>query len=153
MFFRSLVSSLAVLLTSTTFSNAAAANNAKGDKAGLSDYARQALAFETSQHATGSVFENSFYSVNKSSGCLPAGTLLHVEQTLNTSLFVLPPATALSRIAYQSKNINGTLTPVSAFVLWPHSPRHSSDGYQYVLPIPLPYLPLLNRILPRITSY
>jgi pimeloyl-ACP methyl ester carboxylesterase len=98
----------------------------------LPDPVRAALEFDRSQWATGSVHEDTFYSVDASSASVEAGTLLKLEQTVDTSLFNIPPATALSRFVYQSKTLNGSLVPVSAYILWPHTPRTSPDGYQIV---------------------
>ncbi|RDL33707.1 Uncharacterized protein BP5553_08075 [Venustampulla echinocandica] len=77
------------------------------------------------------------------SSTLPRGALIafHIPQPLghltlerntDTALFSVPPATALSRIVYQSKTLSGSLVPVSAYVLRPLSPRAGSDGYQIV---------------------
>lgn len=33
---------------------------------------------------------------------------------------------------YQTKNLNGTATPASAFILWPYMPRSQLDGYPIV---------------------
>ncbi|KAF2464809.1 prolyl aminopeptidase-like protein [Lindgomyces ingoldianus] len=93
---------------------------------------QQALQWEKDQWTSGSVFEDSFYTAPSNSSNAAPGTLLKVEQTTNTSCYALPPATALSRIIYQSQTLNGTLVPVSAYILWPFSPRASSDGYQVV---------------------
>ncbi|KAH6673066.1 hypothetical protein B0J14DRAFT_627421 [Halenospora varia] len=58
---------------------------------------------------------------------LPPGTVYKVEQAASTSLFSLPPATSLSRFIYQSQDLNGTKIPVSAYILWPHTPRTMPD--------------------------
>jgi pimeloyl-ACP methyl ester carboxylesterase len=98
----------------------------------ISEITRAALTFEQYQWATGSVLEDPFYSVDERTASTPAGTLLKVERNTNTALYSLPPGTALSRIVYQSKNFNRSLVPVSAYILWPHSPRSAPDGYQVV---------------------
>ncbi|TVY28860.1 hypothetical protein LHYA1_G002118 [Lachnellula hyalina] len=98
----------------------------------LSDISRACLTFEKYQWATGSVLEDPFYSVDKDSASVPPGTLIKVERHTNTSLYSLPPGTALSRIVYQSKSFRGSLVPVSAYILWPSSPRSSADGFQVV---------------------
>lgn len=87
-----------------------------------------ALAFERSTWANGSVDDESFYRVPSNSSHLPAGTLLKLQLYTNTSLYTLPPQTALSRILYQTKNLNGSLVPASAYILWPYSPRTQPDG-------------------------
>ncbi|MCJ1452487.1 hypothetical protein MMC28_002830 [Mycoblastus sanguinarius] len=94
--------------------------------------AAAALDYERSQYAFGSVDSDDFYTVSNSSNAT-AGTLLKVEAFTNTSAYFLPPNTALSRIVFQSKNLNGSLVPVSAFVLWPYAPRAQPDGTYQVI--------------------
>ncbi|KAL8912046.1 MAG: hypothetical protein Q9171_002899 [Xanthocarpia ochracea] len=92
-----------------------------------------ALAYERSTFANGSVENESIYHAPANSSNLPAGTLLKLEFYTNTSLYTLPPQTALSRILYQSKDFNGSLVPASAYILWPYSPRTQPDEtYQVV---------------------
>lgn len=91
-----------------------------------------ALDFEKASWATGSVSEDPFYTVQSSTADSPAGTLLKVEEDANATAFTLPPNTAISRFIYQSKRLDGLLVPVSAYILWPYSPRSQADGYQVV---------------------
>jgi alpha-beta hydrolase superfamily lysophospholipase len=58
--------------------------------------------------------------------------MLKLEEITNTSHYALPPTTALSRFIYQSQTLSGTPVPVSGYILWPYSPRESTDGYQVV---------------------
>lgn len=98
----------------------------------LPNITKQALEWEKQQWATGSVLEDEFYVAPENSSDAAPGTLLKLEQNTKTSLYAIPPAAALSRFVYQSKTLNGSLVPVSAYILWPYSPRSSSDGYQVV---------------------
>ncbi|KAL8957789.1 MAG: hypothetical protein Q9193_005027 [Seirophora villosa] len=41
---------------------------------------------------------------------------------------MLPPATAMTRIMYQSITLNGSRVPASAFVLWPYAPASVKNG-------------------------
>ena len=59
----------------------------------------------------------------------PAGTLLKVEREVDPAAYLLPPATALSRIIFQSEKLTGSLVPVSAFIVWPYTPRLLPDGH------------------------
>ena len=59
--------------------------------------------------------------------------LLKVEREKNTSLYTLAPNLSLSRFIYQSKTSNGTLVPVSAYVLWPYRARDYGDGLPLVV--------------------
>ncbi|KAF4634472.1 hypothetical protein G7Y89_g3631 [Cudoniella acicularis] len=98
----------------------------------LSSSTQAALAFERTLWANGSVLDDPWYSIEESTASASAGTLLKLEKNTNTSLYTLPPATALSRFVYQSKTFNGSLVPASAYILWPHTARSASDGYQVV---------------------
>lgn len=98
----------------------------------LPEITKQSLQWEKQQWADGSVLDNAFYSAPNGSLDAAPGTLLRLERQTNASLFSLPPATAISRFIYQSQTLNGSLVPVSAYILWPYSPRSSEDGYQVV---------------------
>jgi hypothetical protein len=82
-----------------------------------------AIRFEQTNWAGGSAASNTFYTPPPNATTLPAGSLLSVETQTNTSLYTLPPDTALSRILYQSETANGSTIPASAYVLWPWMPR------------------------------
>lgn len=84
--------------------------------------------FEQSTWATGSVTSDQFYTVPPTSLSALPGTLLKVDEAPDTAKFTLPPSTALSRILYQTRTLNGKAVPASAFVLWPYSPRRQPDG-------------------------
>lgn len=90
-----------------------------------------ALEFERSNWATGSVASDEFYS-NVPRSNASAGTLLKVQVNVNTSAYSLPPNTALSRIIFVSESLNGSKIPASAYVLWPYAPRSQEDGYAVV---------------------
>ncbi|KAL8941735.1 MAG: hypothetical protein Q9216_002063 [Gyalolechia sp. 2 TL-2023] len=84
--------------------------------------------FEQSTWATGSVASDPFYSVPEGSSSASPGTLLKVEEASDTTKYTLPPSTALSRILFQTRTLNGKAVPASAFILWPYSPRTQPDG-------------------------
>lgn len=92
----------------------------------------EALNFERSNHANGRVEEDPFYRVPAMASRAKPGTLLKVEISTNTSKYTIPPNTALSRIMFASRNLNGSVVPVSAYVLWPYHPREVDDGYPVV---------------------
>ncbi|KAK8910762.1 hypothetical protein ACHAO1_006304 [Botrytis cinerea] len=98
----------------------------------LPDAVTAALDYEKDSWSNGSIKTDAFYKVPDGTANHSAGTLIKVEEDANSSLYTLPPNTALSRFIYQSKSLNGNLVPVSAYVLWPMSPRNQSDGYQVV---------------------
>ncbi|KAI1392305.1 putative secretory lipase [Hypoxylon trugodes] len=90
--------------------------------------------FDRSQLANGGPAEDTFYNLPplSNTSALRPGTLLKVQDFTNTSSFVIPPNTALSRILYTTTDYNGTVIPASAFILWPFLPKkfqQSSSGY------------------------
>ena len=91
-----------------------------------------ALEFEKSNQAKGPVAEDDFYRVPVSASSARPGSLLKVEIDANTTLYTIPPNTALSRIMFMSRDLNGSAVPASAYVLWPFHPREVGDGYPVV---------------------
>lgn len=94
--------------------------------------ANVALNFERSNQARGPVDGDLFYRVPSAAKRAKPGDLLKVEVDANTSLYTLPPNTALSRIMFMSRGLNGSAVPASAYVLWPFNPRDVGDGYPVV---------------------
>lgn len=94
----------------------------------IADATEAAWEFEQSTWASGSVQSDPFYRVQPTSASAAPGTLLRVEEATDVSRYTLPPGTALSRIIFQTRTLNGAAVPASAFVLWPYSPRRIADG-------------------------
>lgn len=88
--------------------------------------------FEQSYKVHPSISDDSFYAAPANSTGAPAGALLKVERECNTSLYTLPPTLSLSRFMYQSKTLNGTLVPVSGFILWPYAARPHQGGFPFI---------------------
>lgn len=83
-----------------------------------------ATRFERSNWATGPVLSDPFYTdLPLEAADAPPGSLLKVEEFTDTSTYTLAPTLALSRFIYQSRTLNGTAVPVSAYILWPFYPR------------------------------
>lgn len=83
--------------------------------------------FEQSNWATGSVRSDPFYTdLPPNAADAAPGSLLKVEEFTDTSTYTLAPTLALSRFIYQSRTLNGTAVPVSAYFLWPLYPRGGS---------------------------
>lgn len=101
-------------------------------EASLPQKINESLEFEKSNLAEGSVLDNDFYTAPTNSAEAAPGTLLKVEKDVDTTKYFLPPTTAVSRFIYQSETLKGTKVPVSAFILWPYSPRSQPDGYPVV---------------------
>ena len=92
----------------------------------------QALQFEASTWANGPASNDPFYQVPEGASKTVPGSMLKVEKDTDTSKYLLPPATALTRFIYQSENLTGGRVPASAFILWPYSPKSQTDGYPVV---------------------
>lgn len=82
-----------------------------------------AVGFERSNWAGESALSDFYTSLpaNASDAC--PGDLLKLESVTNTTLYTVPPDVALSRIIFQSTDLNGTGVPASAYILWPWTPR------------------------------
>ncbi|KAL8832880.1 MAG: hypothetical protein Q9170_004700 [Blastenia crenularia] len=93
---------------------------------------QQALEYEKSNWANGSVFEDPFYKLTIETANAPPGAPLKVEADTDTRKYLLPPATAMSRFIYMSQNFHGNAVPASAFVLWPYSPKLHKNRYPMV---------------------
>ncbi|KAL8916016.1 MAG: hypothetical protein Q9208_008747 [Pyrenodesmia sp. 3 TL-2023] len=91
----------------------------------------EALAFEATNFANGPAADDQFYRTPEESQKATPGCILKVEE-VDTSKYLLPPATAMSRMIYQSENLKGERVPTSGYVLWPYSPRLQPDGYPVV---------------------
>jgi len=91
-----------------------------------------AYSFQQSYKVHPPVSDDPFYTAPANSTSAPAGTLLKVERESNTSLYTLPPTLSLSRFMYQSETLNGTLVPVSAFVLWPYAAPSHQGGFPFI---------------------
>ena len=89
--------------------------------------AQAGSAFELSSHAHTPL--DQFYNVqdNFSLSSKP-GKLLRVEVYTNLTNYTVPSGLTMSHIMYTSKNLNGTIVPVNAFVLWPFAPFPYSVG-------------------------
>ena len=94
----------------------------------IADAMETAWNFERSTWATGPVQMDPFYQAPPAGFSATPGSLLKVEEATDTTKFTIPPGTALSRILFQSRALNGAAIPASAFVLWPYSPRRLNGG-------------------------
>lgn len=94
----------------------------------IADAMETAWNFERSTWATGPVQTDPFYQAPPTRFSAAPGSLLKVEEATDITKFTIPPGTALSRILFQSRTLNGAAVPASAFVLWPYSPRRLNGG-------------------------
>jgi pimeloyl-ACP methyl ester carboxylesterase len=80
--------------------------------------AAAAFSFETQAHATADL---PFYKVPENfSASLAPGSLLRVEHVTNLTNYTVPSGLTMSRIIYTTTNLNGTILPASAYILWPY---------------------------------
>ncbi|MCJ1441245.1 MAG: hypothetical protein MMC23_001731 [Stictis urceolatum] len=96
------------------------------------DTTQKSLDYETLTWANGSVLDEDFYKVSPGSGSKPAGSLLKAQTGCSPTNYTIPSGLSLSRIIFQSKTVNGTLVPSSAYILWPYTPRKEVDGHAVV---------------------
>lgn len=122
--------------TNDTFASSLVLTQQQRDSAGINATVANNIEvvtnFERSRWATGAVDEDTFYQVPSNATAAPPGSLLKLQAGVNTSLFTLPPNTALTRLLFQSESLNGTAVPNSAYVLWPYNPRNVADGIPVV---------------------
>lgn len=88
-----------------------------GIKNGLATNVAVALEFERSNWVNGLVTYDEFYCVPLDMADAPAGALLKLQKNANTSAYTVPPNTAISRFMFQTKTLNGSTVPGSAYIL------------------------------------
>lgn len=94
----------------------------------LSNAILVAVNFERSNWAGSSTQLDPFYvDIPSNASHAQAGSVIKVEQYTNTSFYTVPPNVALSRMVFMTKNLNGTVIPASAYVLWPWFPRRFNN--------------------------
>ncbi|KAI1753906.1 hypothetical protein F4782DRAFT_494352 [Xylaria castorea] len=115
----------------STFTLSAAQIKAANLSASAAANLEAAVRFDRSQLANGGTYEDDFYTLpplvagvdNGTTEEQQPGKLLKVQRVTDPGSFTLPSNTALSRILYTTTNLNGTVIPNSAYVLWPFQPR------------------------------
>ncbi|KAG6362604.1 hypothetical protein INS49_007696 [Diaporthe citri] len=63
-----------------------------------------------------------FRKTTRYSSALGPGSVLRLEQTTNLTNYTVPAPLTMSRILYTTEDLNGTVIPASAYILWPSSP-------------------------------
>lgn len=107
-------------------------SNSVGTMSGLPKAILDALEFERATRVKGSVLDDPFYQCPSGSSQATRNTLLKVKKDINTTPYLIPAGTALSKFVYQSEKLNGAPVPVSGFILWPYATRSYQDGYPVV---------------------
>lgn len=79
----------------------------------------QGLTYEASQrvHVNGPIYQ---VAENVSTN-LKAGSILAVERVTDLTNYTVPSGLTLSRFHYITTNLNGTIIPASAYILWPYT--------------------------------
>ncbi|KAF2163007.1 hypothetical protein M409DRAFT_37333 [Zasmidium cellare ATCC 36951] len=84
----------------------------------LAENLETVLNYDRSQLANGGPSQDDFYRIDHVAPNAP-GQVLKVKHATDPGAWNIPATTALSRFIYTSTTANGTLIPVSAYVLWP----------------------------------
>lgn len=89
-----------------------------------------AVNFDRSSLANGGPRQDDFYTLPPlKNSTLQPGRVLKVQEATDPAPFAITPGSSLSRILYTTRNLNGTVIPASAYILWPYEPRQfSGDG-------------------------
>ena len=96
----------------------------------LTCLASMGASFEAAQHADNSF---AFYEPPENfSKSLEPGTLLRLEDATAVLNYTLPSALTMSRMIYTTTDINGTILPASAYIVWPYTPARANEGYPMV---------------------
>lgn len=85
--------------------------------------------YEASQHVFPS--NDPFYNP---SGPFPTqpGQPIHVEQVTDLTNYSIPSSLTMSRFTYTTANVNGTVLPASAYILWPYGSTQDSSKFKVV---------------------
>ncbi|PNP75257.1 hypothetical protein FNYG_11400 [Fusarium nygamai] len=82
------------------------------------------IKFDRTLLANGGPHQDDFYTlppglkIPKSSG-----ELIKLQEITDPKPYTIPASTAMSRFLYSTTNINGTLIPASAYILWPYTTK------------------------------
>lgn len=82
--------------------------------------------FDRTQLANGGPHQDEFFNVQnltKDQWPTKPGKTIKLQKFTDPSPFSIPAKTAMSRIIYSTTNLNGTLVPASAYILWPYQAK------------------------------
>ncbi|KAI8712313.1 AB hydrolase-1 domain-containing protein [Fusarium sp. LHS14.1] len=112
---------------STDFNSSFALNPAQIKDAGLSETIASSINaiinFDRSNLANGGPRQDDFYTLPPKKANLRPGQVLKVQEVTDPAPFNIASGSSLSRILYTTQDINGTVIPASAYILWPFTPR------------------------------
>ncbi|KAF4980363.1 hypothetical protein FZEAL_3593 [Fusarium zealandicum] len=116
---------------STGFNSSFALSAVQIEAAELSETAASSINavinFYRSSLANGGPRQDDFYSLPEKDPALEAGQVLKVQEVTDPAPFAIASGSSLSRILYTTRNLNGTIVPASAYILWPFLPRQFHD--------------------------
>ncbi|KAM0425760.1 hypothetical protein ACHAPT_009010 [Fusarium lateritium] len=112
---------------STDFNSSFALTPAQIKAAGLSKTVASSINaiinFDRSNLANGGPRQDEFYTLPPKPANLRPGQVLKVQEVTDPTPFNIASGSSLSRILYTTRDINGTVLPASAYILWPFIPR------------------------------
>ncbi|RTE82368.1 hypothetical protein BHE90_003062 [Fusarium euwallaceae] len=112
---------------STDFNSSFALTPDQIKAAGLSDTVASSvnaiINFDRSNLANGGPRQDEFYTLPPKKANLRPGQVLKVQEVTDPTPFNIASGSSLSRILYTTRDINGTVIPASAYILWPFIPR------------------------------
>ncbi|KAJ4171569.1 hypothetical protein NW754_013339 [Fusarium falciforme] len=112
---------------STDFNSSFALTPAQIKAAGLSETIASSINaivnFDRSNLANGGPRQDDFYTPPPKRANLRPGQVLKVQEVTDPEPFNIASGSSLSRILYTTRDINGTVIPASAYILWPFIPR------------------------------
>ncbi|KAJ4328959.1 hypothetical protein N0V84_000530 [Fusarium piperis] len=112
---------------STNFNSSFALTPAQIKAAGLSETVASSVNaivnFDRSNLANGGPRQDDFYTLPPKGPNLRPGQILKVQEVTDPTPFNIASGSSLSRILYTTRDINGTIIPASAYILWPFIPR------------------------------
>ncbi|KAM6510219.1 hypothetical protein FALCPG4_017845 [Fusarium falciforme] len=112
---------------STDFNSSFALTPAQIKAAGLSETIASSINaivnFDRSNLANGGPRQDDFYTLPPKRANLRPGQVLKVQEVTDPEPFNIASGSSLSRILYTTRDINGTVIPASAYILWPFIPR------------------------------
>lgn len=116
---------------STHFNSSFALAPAQIHAAGLSETVASSvnaiINFDRSNLANGGPRQDDFYTLPPKRPNLRPGRILKVQEVTDPAPFNIASGSSLSRILYTTRDINGTIIPTSAYILWPFIPREFHD--------------------------
>ncbi|KAL2835324.1 Alpha/Beta hydrolase protein [Aspergillus pseudoustus] len=115
-----------IVLSNLLALSASAQNESSTCDEDCQSFLEMGLSFERSSYAHPGL--DAFYTIPEEfHPSMKPGTLLRVEEHTDLTNYTVPGGLTMSRIMYTSESLNGTIVPVSAFILWPYTPFNYNE--------------------------